>query len=1227
MKKHFLLWVLCLISLELYAQAPQLYSTQQGLVSTRIEQIMFDRDNFLWISTDEGLCRFEGQNFTTYQRQEGNPFTLQENHTNSMFEDADGKHWLGASDGLYYVCRTENSLTRYVMDSAQMLISISGVRPHPVRRHSLLVGSYGMGIFVFDTETCRVNRPATDSLQWLMRKRNCQHIWTDRHKQLWIMSPTQLQCIDLQEMRDVPLPDLGNEEIVIQDVVEDTHNDRLYFATLNRGLLYCDLVSNRIKQVDFPELNHRNLTALAISPDGSVVIGTEGQGLWSLRQGKLTHVEVNDCPVDLDHVKIHSIAYDDQRNLWLGIFQKGLLMVPSQERLFFCRPIKQKGELYNRGTISSFASMSNGSRLYGIDGAGLLCENPDGSTQVFTTDNSPLLTNAVLSVEEVPGNMAYVGTYNYGLYQFDGKSLKRDPYLHLLDKQSIMSMVHDSLTQTLFIGTNGDGIYSYQTQTHELKRITGEWHLLWIVSLAIDSHHRLWTSSEGNMACFNLENGTRIVPQYSLPTRAYGFSEDANGTMWIATSHGLMSFGPGCDSLQLVHVNGKPLTGVFTSLLQSKDGKLWMPSHRGLYCYDPLRKTLSRYVDPEIAAVGSFCLRSAHRWPNGALTFGGDNGALEFRPEQVLAYHRQLRPIQFTRLWINNVPTDYNPNLSPDENVLDKSLWKASRLHLGPSENSISLSFAVHEFANPLGIHYSYRLEGYEKNWHEVFGQDNTASYSSLPWGNYTLQVRASMTNGSGSIQTTEKELEIVIDAPLYASWWARLIYAVLSISAVGSFLNFLRLRAHQRRILRRAEHNRQIKEAKLRMFTLVSHEIKTPLTLIISPLRRLMQRNNDNATQSVYEMMYRSSLRILMLITQQMDVRKIDNGQMRLHVREIPLRSFLDDIMQFFSNNALSRKIDFRLLLPDEDQELMLCCDPDQLDKVFFNLLSNAFKYVNDTGQVLIKVFPDQRKKVICIEIFNSGSHIKEGENIFQRFGSDGSESLGLSLANDLTELHHGTLSVRNSDEGVTFSVTLPMGDEHFTEAEKAVVERPETTEQDQLELEARAIREDGNEVTADGKELIEMLSEELHEKQRLRERRARLNFNIENKPLTSADEKLLNRVSECISKNMADPDFNVEDLAAQVGISRIHLNRKLKELIDTTPSALIKNTRLKQGAFLLVQSDVSIAEVAYSVGFNSPAYFSANFAAYFKMTPKEFVNAYTDDADNPELKKLLEQ
>ena len=232
----------------------------------------------------------------------------------------------------------------------------------------------------------------------------------------------------------------------------------------------------------------------------------------------------------------------------------------------------------------------------------------------------------------------------------------------------------------------------------------------------------------------------------------------------------------------------------------------------------------------------------------------------------------------------------------------------------------------------------------------------------------------------------------------------------------------------------------------------------------------------------------------------------------------------------------------------------------------------------------------------------------------------------MSLNLANDLTELHHGRLTAQSDETGVTFSVTLPMGHAHFTEKELELVNRAEPTEQEQLELEARAIREDGSSESRDGKELIEMLSEELQEKQRLRERRARLNFNTDMKPLTSADEKLLNRVSECISKNLSDADFNVEDLAQQVGISRIHLNRKLKELIDTTPSALIKNTRLKQGAYLLIQSNVPIAEVAYTVGFNSPAYFSANFTAYFKMTPREFVNAYTEDADNPELKKLLE-
>lgn len=1229
MKKLLIFFLSLFFSWTLHAQSPQLYSTSQGLVSTRINQVAFDRDNFLWITTSQGLCRFDGESFTTYQKEKGNPYALQENKVSCIFEDKQGKHWIGATDGLYYLCRTENKFTHYILDSLLNEISISEIVPHPLNEDLLIIGTYGYGLRAFNKSTQTVDRGVTDRLCFLLRRFNIQHMIADAHNRLWIGSPDGIQCFDLDKMTALTLPDeYISPKLTVHAFVEDRRHDRLYLATVNRGLICCDLSTMEFQQINLPELNDCNQTALALSPEGDLIVGTESEGLWRIHLGQATRIHVEDCPVDLDHVKIHSITYDDQRNLWLGLYQRGLLVIPKQQRLFTCRPIRPEGSIHNLGSISSFAKMSDGSRLYGIDGEGLLLSYKDGSTIHFNTSNSGLNTNSVLSVVAIPGNRAFIGTYNYGVYLFDGntKTIRRDPYLNILDKQSIMTMANDTLQRTLYIGTNGDGIYAYRPETHQLRRLSGERHLLWIVSLTMDRRHRLWASTEGSIICFDIDREDRLTPPYSTSVRAYGCAEDNNGTLWFATDHGLLTYGAGSDSLQLVHSEEGALSDEFFALLQSKDGRFWMPSNNGIVCYDPHRKNVSRYYDPEIATVGSFSSRSSMVWPNGYLSFGGDNGVVEFSPENVIAYHRSLRPIRFTQLWVNNLETDYNPNLSPEENILDESLWIATRMHLPYSSNSFSLSFAVQEYGNPLGIRYFYQLKGFDKDWHEVLGRDKTAIYSSLPWGEFVLQVKAVLQEANGETQTVTKELAVKIDAPWWASWWAILLYAIIFFSTIGAIIKSLRIRAHQRNIVRRAEHNRQIKEAKLRMFTSVSHEIMTPLTLIISPLRRLMQRNNDNATQSVYEMMYRNCLRILMLVTQQMDIRKIDNGQLRLHVVETPLRGFLDDIMQYFSNNAMQRQIEFQLEIPDDKREVTLWIDPEQLDKVFFNLLSNAFKFVNDKGKVRIKVTISEYDKQLTIEVYNSGSHIDENmEHLFERFGTEGGDSLGLNLANDLTEMHHGKMSARNEEDGVTMCVTLPLGNEHFTEEEKKPVHRVIRTEEESMALEARAMNEEAQ-GSSKGKELIEMLSDELHEKQRLRERRSSLSFNFQDKELSSADEKLLNRVADCISKNLGDPDFTVDELADQIGISRVHLNRKLKELIDTSPSSLIKNTRLKQAAFLLVQNNVTIAEVAYSVGFSSPAYFSSNFSAYFGMTPKEFVNTYTEDPSNPELLKLLE-
>ncbi|MBQ0058150.1 MAG: helix-turn-helix domain-containing protein [Bacteroidales bacterium] len=1241
MKHSFTFILLFALSLPicLYAQSPRLYGTAQGLIDTRIDRICFDRDNFMWISTESGLVRFDGQTFTTYTSEKEGPDMLGDSRVSEMYETANGRHYIGTGNGLYYLCRTENRFTHHVIDSMRPNISVSGIEQHPLKENTLIVATSGFGLFLFDTKTESFNQEHSAYLSFCLKRWNCRNILVDSHRNLWATHPQGIRCIDLENTRPLQInaDSAFIEQLSVQAMVEDDRNDIIYMATQSHGLVRCNTRTRAIERIDLPLINSLNLTALCFSPKGDLIIGTENQGLYRMHMGKVSAIEYEDCPVDLQHVKIHSLAYDDQDNLWLGLYQKGILVLPSQETLFSKRAIKPEGGIHNLANVSSFASMSDGSRLYGLDGAGLIHRKADGSISHLDTRNSVLGSDAVLSLAAIGQGKAYVGTYNTGVYLYDGHRLVRDPHLAMLDQQSIMTMSYDSLMQTIYMGTNGDGIYIYNTDTQQLSRLSGEMGMLWISSVSTDRRHRLWGCTSGTVFCYDPEAKMRSELPYNKPVRAYSYAEDNTGTIWLASDKGILYYGAGSDSLRIAYdSNGRPLSGKYSAILRSQDGKLWLSSGNGISSFDPRTHNVINYADPNIADVGSYSVRAAIQWPDCTMSFGGDNGELTFSPEKVDAYHRYIRPVHFTRLWVNNTPTDYDPTLSREENVLDESLWKATLLHLPYPTNSFSISFAVQEYCNPVGISYKYKLDGYDNDWHESHGSNPTASYASLRWGRYRFRVQAIQLEGNGKAQVIENSMLIRIDAPWWATWWAMLIYSLVLIATIAHFVWYVRHRTHQKRVLERTQHNRQIKEAKLRMFASVSHEIKTPLTLIISPLRKLMERNNDNATQSVYEMMYRNALRILMLVNQQMDIRKLDSGELRLHVRELSLRPFVDDLMQYFSNAAINRQIDFRLNIPEGQEDISIWADPQQIDKVFFNLLSNAFKYVNDKGQVLINASTNGGNCVI--EVFNSGSRLEniDPKHLFEHMAEEsGSTGIGLSLAHELTAMHHGELSARNDETGVTFCLSLPLGNRHFTALELRSV-APEATDPIEKAIDVVAQAQPDETITAkpadkdrkesDDKELIDLLNDELREKKRLRERRSNLGFDYSQRQMSSADEKLLNRVVDCIHKNLGDSDFSVDLMAQQVGLSRVHLNRKLKELLDTSPSTLIKTTRLKQAAFLLVQSNVTVAEVAYSVGFSSPAYFTSNFSSYFGMTPKEFINTYTENPDSESLKKLLE-
>lgn len=1219
------------------AQSARLFTTSDGLPSSHIAQLKFDSQDFLWVSTDLGLSRFNGDQFTNYQAHYQMPYHLQDNQVNCLHIDNEGLYWIAGCDGLYFFDHTKNSFTRYSLSDRRQDISVSSIVDHPLRPHTLILSTYGWGMRVFDSERLEIDTIATTELQSLVPN-TPPILHVDKLGHLWGFSASNFYLFDLVQMRMDPL-DITPFGLIpsgfwISSVVEDEVNNCLYIGTTGSGVLRLDVNTHQLSRLPLPL---QSVSSIAISPSNELFVGTETNGLWIYDPiSQEVRQLMSEALANVGDRKIHSIAFDSQSNLWLGLYQRGVLMLPKRDNSVFQRQniseVRHGGS--NLATVMGFASLPNGGKAYALDGGGVVADYADGSHVLYNMSNSCMETNAVLSLASLEDGTLLAGTFEHGVYVIGpDRKVRRDSRFADLDHVSITDFENDTLEKVMYIASNGEGLFAYDYNSRQMHNVVPDsYNIKWITNLFLCSHRRLWVSRADHLSCINLKTGQIGSPrQPKSRVVINGFAETTDGELWLASNYGLLHYDNELDSLILIEDPEQQERRNYCALMNSQDGHLWLASANCITMYDPEQNRFVDYLDPAISSVGTINNHSSKRWPDQTFSFGGDNGIVNFSPQEIHQFRQPSRQLLLTRLWVDNIPTDYDPMLGAD-NVLDQALWCAQTLTLPSVRASFSVSYTLQNISGETGVTYSYRLKGYENEWHQSHGGSQIANYHSLPAGDYVLEVRARHENDSNEENYMIRRLNVSILPPWYATWWATSIWLLLTAVVCWYLVVQVMERRRAHHELRAAETERQVKEGKFNMLTSVSHEIKTPLTLIISPLRKMMSRKTDPATQSVLEMMYRNSLRILMLVNQQMDVRKLDRGELQLSVRELPLRSFLDDMMQYFSSMALNRHIAYSLTLPDGQDEMTVWADPTQLDKVVMNLLSNAIKFVPDAGKVSVEV--SQRENGgVRITVYNSGSQLPEGQ---QNAAFSG---IGLSIARDITELHHGTLSVRNLSDGVAFDIDLKAGKDHFSASEltdtsrsEQVVEHsfitlPDSSEVldgERLEVVSSAtIAEENKE-----RELVEQLNDELREKQRMRERRTSLDdHNTEVVKMSSADEKLMRRVMDLIHKNMGDSEFSVEALSADLGISRVHLNRKLKELLDISPSALIKSVRLKQAALLLIQSNVTVAEVAYSVGFSSPAYFTTNFTQYYGMTPKEFTNTYTENPDSPELKQLLGQ
>lgn len=1251
MNKFFLslfsLLAVAFAAVHLSAQSPRFYSVSQGLPSSRIIRLSFDTDQFLWIATERGLCRFNGLDFTNYTSNRNSQYSLHENNLNCILEDAHGEHWVGAMDGFYNFSSTENKFTYHELSLIEGdRVSVSDIKQIPGNDNQLLVSSFGRGVYVFDTQRDALDTLATSRITSLIeRYSHVSRIKFDTRQQLWCIMDRGLMVCDLPALSQVNLEGSAGmldriASITFNCMEEDSERQLMYAGSIE-GHIYC--VDERTMQVEELPMQERVMVhSLQLTDDNKLLVGTENNGLYvyDLEHHTMQQKYFNNCPIDLSKCKVHDMEYDSQGNLWLGLFQRGLLVIPSGDPNITYRAASTEENRSNLGCVSCFSEQPGQVAIVGLDGAGLLLRNKEGRTLHLDKSNSVLETNSVLGFAPDGQGGTYVGTFSGGIYHLDNcaDAMQRGtfPRFTAIDELSIfkssraMALAYDQHKDNLYIGTNGAGVYRYSPKTGQLSQFDISIFNKWILSLYIDKQRHLWVGTQNGLGFIDLEhNVIRMIPG-SMSLRIYNMTE-CGGHLWFATDQDLMTYDEVNDTMLHIERPGQHEGEEMTAITSSADSMLWMTSTSGLFSYDVKREQFHSYNCEEVRLVGNYDYGSVIMWSDGRICFGGDNGLIYFMPERMnqLGIGQQME-LYFTHLWINNAPVNYSPGV--DDNRLDAALWHASQLTLQPDDGAFRVAFSVREYNNPRGLIYEYRLKGHDSDWQRLLGGAQSAYYRGLPGGDYTLQVRAyrdeaDLDNGNFAY----RELGVTVLKPWYLSWWMKVLYVLLFAAIAWSVYNHLRQRAHERRVLHRTEQKRRINEEKLRFFTSLTHEFQTPAALLLATLRKLMDHRTDNVTASLYEIMHRNVMRILMLTDQQLDLRKIDNGQLHLRMQSIELQQFLIDQMQYYRDLATTMQVNFTLDMPDTS--LVLWADPNELDKVVMNLLSNAFKFVNRQGQVIVSarthandgLLPEQKTSdVVQIEVFNSGSSVNESEakRIFDRFykganTDDNGSGIGLNVAYELTQLQHGDLTVHNDEErgGVVFTIIMPLGDQHLTESERyiAPVAQEEPVAPQASELSPDPYENEQKSVKFDA------------EAERKMVQKYSLNIDYSQIKLESQDEKLLQRVLKVINKNLGDSSFCVETLSQEVGLSRVHLNRKLQDMLDISPSNLIKNIRLRQATYLLVQNNVSVSEVAYSVGFSSPSYFTSNFTQYFGMTPKEFIANYAAEPNDERLKELL--
>lgn len=1350
MKHKLILWITCLwISVFCHAQSGKLYTTDRELSSSLINEIYQDRNGMIWVATEDGLNRYDGAKFTTYKHEHGNVNSLSHNYVRSLFEDSQGHLYIGSCNGIQMYDAAADCFTpRAEWENGEIYDkSINSIMQR--KSGEVLVSGNVPCILSIENGKLIVKKL---SLPMPISTVMTEDFFEDNEGNLWVIAGEEgIYRLTGNNTSTHYLKQDGGTPIVA--MCQDNEGN-IYAGSIGHGLFKYDKKKDAFTAIPYNGQYNMLLRSLYKVNQNEIFIGTDGEGLkvYNTQTNEITDGRFDNSYFDLSKSKIHSILKDHSGNFWLAIYQKGIMMIPAQPNNF--NYIGHKS--FDKDIIGSYAITAlckdhKGTLWVGTDNDGIYGITENGEQKVhFSHSNDPRsVSSIVINLYEDSEQNLWFGTYMNGMGKID-RNTGRCTYLpDLRDRggkrvQRVYCFAEDA-HKKLWIATMGAGLYYYDLKTDKLFacKFVGDTKVSdWICSLLYsETDNKLYLGTYDGLFCVNL-NANELKPECILSECIiHSIFEDGRGNVWSATSSGLKSWNKLTNKITTYNAKDGLPSDVIFAIQDSKQEHLWISTDAGISQFNPETKEFVNYYVGDGLQGNEFSKNASFKDKDGTLWFGGVNGITYFNPEDIIKPSKKWN-VRITDFYLHNKPVRKGMK-SGRHNIIDRAVFEAETFRLSHKDNAFSIEFATVELNSPERITYMYSMN--DADWVMLRNGINRISFNDLPPGTHHFKIRAK----DYTLLSDTKEITIIISPAWYASAWAKMFYALLFILALYLIISQIRHRYRVRQERLEHQHAEEINEAKLQFFMNISHEIRTPISLIISPLQKLMASDNDpEERQRSYRTISRNSERILHLVNQLMDIRKIDKGQMRLKFSEIEIVDFVKDLYSTYQYQTKAKRIE--LTFNAEPDALNVWMDPKNFDKIILNLLSNACKFTPEGGKIELLLRtgndttqPEALQRYVEIVVSDTGIGINESERnrIFDRFyqirnsqnNSNVGTGIGLHLTRSLVELHYGTIQVENNPDrkGSRFIVRLPLGKEHLkpeeieTEMEYhtlPVVEEPTlalpVVEEDHTKLKSKSkyrvlVVEDDEEIrkyicrelsadfhmleSTNGKEALTMILKKaphlvisdvmMPEMDGLTLcRKIKQNVNINHVPvilltaktreednleglsigadaymtkpfsidilkktaeniiksrellrncftgtqeqeakkpvfeLQSTDNKLLDRIMNVINRNLSNPELNVEMISSEVGISRVHLYRKLKELTNQSTRDLIRNVRLKHAASLLVYKHYNVTEVASLTGFTSTSLFSRTFKELYGVSPKDYIVQYSSAGESPE-------